>query len=448
MDEKKLVEEIVSSAQRQGVEVEAYVRVGRETQIQVDQGKVEKLSHATNKGLGVRILRDGREGYAYTSDFSPESVTRTWKSALELANVVDEDEFRKLPVLEKVPEDDLEIHDPVIAATSIEEKIKFALDVERAALGFDKRVVLTNRCSYIDHDYQVYLANSNGFSAGYDHSVAVSFLIAIGRDEDDTATGLGFGVSTFASDLNSEAIGREAGSNAVRLLAGKPVPTQQGTVVFSPQVAAQLIAFLAQALTADAMQKGRTFLLDKMGETIASDNVSVVDNGLLPRGLGTAPFDGEGVPRRATRLIDEGILQAVLHDSYTARKDGVSSTGNAARASHRQPAVLAPSNFYLQPGNLAAEDIIANVDKGLYVLNTMSVGGINPTSGDYSAAARGIWIENGELKTPVNEVTIAAPMSKMLKNISAVGEDLRILPTMGAIGSPTIRIDGMMIGGK
>jgi PmbA protein len=196
------------------------------------------------------------------------------------------------------------------------------------------------------------------------------------------------------------------------------------------------------------MQKGRTFLLDKMGETIASDNVSVVDNGLLPRGLGTAPFDGEGVPRRATRLIDEGILQAVLHDSYTARKGGVSSTGNATRASHRQPAVLAPSNFYLQPGKLAAEDIIANVDKGLYVLNTMSVGGINPTSGDYSAAARGIWIENGELKAPVNEVTIAAPMSKMLKNISAVGKDLRIVPTMGAIGSPTIRIDGMMIGGK
>jgi PmbA protein len=448
MDYQQLVEKVVADAVKDGVEVEAYLNIGQETNILVDRGKVEKLSNAGQKGLGVRILVDGRQGYAYTSDLSEASVERIWKAATKLVEVSDGDEYRQLPPFENVPDVDLEIHDPMISKTPLEEKIKFARQVEQAAMDVDDRVMATNRCTYIDRVSSVFLANSNGFSGAYDRTVAVSYLMAIGRDDSESTMGLGFGVSSFLDDLDPKVIGEEAGNIAVSLLGGKPVPTQEATVVFSPNVGAQLIAFIARALSADAMQKGRSFLLGKMGESIASDIVGIVDNGLLPRGISSAPFDGEGVPRRATRLIDEGILQSVLHNSYTARKADVSSTGNAARSSHRSPAILAPSNFYLQPGTTSPDDVIAGVNKGLYVLNTMSVGGIDPVSGDYSAAARGIWIENGELQGPVNEVTIAAPMSQMLQSISAVGRDLRIVPTFGAIGSPTIRIDRMTIGGR
>jgi PmbA protein len=448
MDEIKLAQEIVSKVANQGAEAEVYFRVGHETEIQVDQGKVENLSHAGNKGMGVRIILDGSEGYAYTSDFSPESVEKAWQSAFELAKVGDQDPYRSLPQPGVILDEDLEIFDGTLAHTPIAEKIAFALEVERAALGFDKRIVLTNRCTYFDHDITVFLVNSKGFSGSYKQTRAASYLNAIARESEFTSMALGMGASTHMADLDAQEIGMEAGRNAIRMLGGKPVPSQEASVVFSPLVASQLVTFLSLALKADEMQRGRSFLLGRMGEDVASDIVSLLDNGRLKRGLASVPFDAEGVPSRATKVIDEGILQGVLHNSYTARKAGLESTGNATRRSHRQPPELFPTNFYLQPGELTPEAILSGVESGLYVLNTMTTGGINPVSGDYSVAARGIWIENGEFVRPVNEVTLAAPMDQMLKQVSAVGNDLRFVPMYGVFGSPTIRIDGMTIAGK
>jgi PmbA protein len=448
MDEIKLAQDIVAKASTKGAEAEVYFQIGHETQIQVDQGKVENLSHAGNKGVGVRVIVDGSEGYAYTSDFTPESMDKIWHSAYELAKVGDHDPYRGLPDPEQVPDEDLEIFDRIIAETPIDQKIAFALEVERAALGFDKRVVLTNRCTYLDHDISVTLVNSKGFSGNYRRTWIASHLSAIARERESTSMGLGIGASTFMADLNAEEIGVEAGRNAILMLGGKSVHSQEASVVFTPMVASQLITFLSLALKADEMQRGRSFLLGKMGEDVASDIVSLVDNGRLKRGLASSPFDSEGVPTRATKVIEEGVLQGILHNSYTARKDGMASTGNASRRSHRQPSDLLPTNFYLQPGQMSPEAILSGVDRGLYVLNTMTTGGINPVSGDYSVAARGIWIENGELVGPINGVTIAAPMDQMLKQISAVGNDLRFVPMYGVFGSPSIRIDGMTIAGK
>jgi PmbA protein len=448
MDEQKLAERIVAEASSQSAEVEVYVQSGRETRIQIDEGKVENLSHAGKKGMGVRVILEDSEGYAYTSDFSDESLSKTWKSAYQLAQVGDADEFRGLPDVEQMIEQDLEIFDASTAETPINEKIDFLLGVERAALGFDKRIFKTNRCTYIDEDEVVTLVNSKGFSGSYRRSYAASFVLAIGREGESTSMGRGIDAAIALTDLNAEEIGQEAARKCIQLLGGKAVESQEASVVLVPEIASQFITFLSLALKADDMQRGRSFLLGKMGQDVASDNVSLLDNGRLKGGLASAPFDAEGVPRRPTKLIEEGILQSVLHNTYTARKDGVKSTGNAARQSHRQPPALLPSNFYLQPGEIAPEEIISGVDRGLYVLNTMSTGGINPVSGDYSVAARGIWIEDGELVGPVNEVTIAASMEQMLKQVSAVGNDLRFIPIYGVFGSPTIRIDGMTIAGK
>jgi PmbA protein len=448
MDEIKLAQDIISKVSETGAEAEIYFQLGHETEIQVDQGKVEKLSHAGNKGMGVRIILDGSEGYAYTSDFSLESAEKIWQSAYELAKVGDQDPFRGLPDPGMLSDEDLEIYDGAVAQTPIDQKIAFALEVERAAMGFDKRIVLTNRCTYIDHDITVILVNSKGFSGSYKQSMAASYLNAIAREGDSTSMALGIGASTFLGDLSAEEIGIEAGKNAIRMLGGKPIPSQEASAIFSPLVASQWVTFLSFALKADEMQRGRSFLLDKMGQDVASDIVSLLDNGRLKRGLGSAPFDAEGVPSRATKVIEEGVLQGILHNTYTARKEGLESTGNASRRSHRQPPDLFPTNFYFQPGEMSPEAILSGVERGLYVLNTMTTGGINPVSGDYSVAARGIWIENGELVGPVNEVTLAAPMGQMLKQVSAVGNDLRFVPMYGVFGSPTIRIDRMTIAGK
>jgi PmbA protein len=450
MDYLEFAKDIVNKAGAEGVEVEAYVNIGKETNIEVARGEVEKLSQSGSKGLGVRVIAaGGRVGYAYTSDFSPDGVERTWKGALAIAQSVDADENRALPGSGPLDAADLDIYDPAVAAIQPEEKIEFAKRIEQAALDYDPRVVMTNRCVYTDGIESVYLANSKGFAGQFQRTFIGGYVFAIARDEDGgMANGMGIDFSTKRADIDAEAIGREAAERAVAQLDAAPVETQTATVVMDPLVSSEFLMYLSMALTGEAMQRKRSFLLDKIGQDVASDMVSVIDDGRLPGGMASAPFDGEGVPTRATRLIDEGVLQQVIYDSYSAKLDEAESTGNAQRGSHREKPSLRLSNFYLQPGQQSPDEIIAGVENGLYITNSMSVGGINPVSGEYSIGASGMWIENGKLTKPVKEVTVAASMSDLLQNVTAVGNDLRWLPFYGVVGAPTIRIENMTIGGK
>jgi PmbA protein len=446
VDYLQLSRDIAKLGQAAGVEAEAYIKVGVECEIKVSRGNVQQLSQAGSKGLGVRVIDDGRVGYAYTSDF--DDVDSAWQAALELSRVSDPDPDRTLPEPQPIPDEDLEIYDPAVESTPVEHKVELAKAIEQAALEYDERIAATDWCTYFDEITRVYLANSRGFAGQYARSVVAGYLLAVGRDPDGQTTGLGYGVSPFLAEIDPAEIGAEAAQKAVRLLGGRPVDTQQVTVVFDPTTAAELVGWLAQALTAEAMQRERSFLLGKMGQAVASDRVGLLDNGRLARGFASAPFDGEGVPTSATKLIDEGLLLAVLQDSYTARKEGVGSTGNAGRGSHRSLPRLSPSNFYLQPGPDSPESIIAGVERGLYVISTMNVGGINPVNGDFSVGASGLWIERGQLGIPVTGVTVSSTLPEMLENITAVGNDLRFSPMMGAIGAPTIRVEAMMVAGR
>jgi PmbA protein len=447
-DYLQLAQDVVRRAAARGVEAEAVVMNEQETLIQVDRGQVEQLSQSGSKGLGVRVIDGGRVGYAYTSDFGPASIEETWQAAVDLARVATPDEHRVLPEPQPIPDEDLEIWDPELPAVPTKDKIAFAKRVEQAALDYDPRVAMTNYCTYQDAIAHVYLANSRGFAGSYDRTVAVSYVVGIGRDEGGQTMAFGLSASNFYRDLNAEDIGREAGQRAVQILGGQPVETQIATVVLDPMVASEILSYLSLALTAEAMQRGRSFLIDKMGQEVGSDKVSLLDNGRLKRGLASAPFDGEGVPTSATRLIDEGVLQNVIYDTYTARKGGAASTGNAQRGSHRGLPRLAPSNFYLQPGTLSRDEIIASVDRGLYVTRVMQTGGTDPITGDCSMGASGLWIENGQLVKPVTDITVATTLPDLLQNIVAVGKDLRVVPLFGAVGAPTIRVEGVTIGGK
>lgn len=448
MNYLELARSVVAQAGQRGVEAEAFVNVGQESQIVVDRGQVEKLSQAGQKGIGVRVIRQGQMGYAYTSDFSPASLTRTIDAAIALSEVADGDPYRSLPAPQPLPDDNLEIYDPAIVALSAEEKVAMAKAMEQAALAYDPRVILTNRCTFLSTSGTVAIANTNGIAGSYEKVFIGGYLMAMAADESDRSMAFGFGFGSKLADFDPVAVGRDAGRKAVGMLGGKPVPTQKATVVYSPFAAVSIAGALSRALGADAIQRNRSFLQGKMGETVASDMVTLLDNGRLPGGIGTRPFDDEGVPTGATRLIDEGVFQAVLHDHYTATRDGTaSSTGNASRSGHGGVPHLAASNFYFQPGPQSAEEVIAGVESGLYVETVMNTASINPISGDYSVSAKGYWIDGGKLSHPVNEVTIAIPLQEMLRNVSAVGNDLTFVPMFGALGSPTLRVDGVMIGG-
>ena len=447
MNYTELAQRVVNQATNDGVEVEAYIAVGSETNIQVRGGAVEKFSYAGSKGLGVRVIKAGQMGYAYTSDFSDESIAKTIATALTLSEVADADEHRRLPDPKPLSDEDLAIYDSSLLAVDAETKVAFQKAVEAAALAYDERVQVSIMNSYIDGISEVYLANSKGFHGSYNSTFAGAYIMVMAVDESDRATGFGLQIGRSLNDIDAATVGRQAAEQAVNLLGGKPVPTQTATVVYHPVAATALLGAISQALTAEAMQRNRSFLQGKLGQTVASDVVTLLDNGRLPGGLATRPFDDEGNPTSATRLIDEGVLQAVIYDAYTADRDGTNSTGNAMRGSHRAAPSLAPSNFYIQPGPDDADALIAGVEKGLYVINTMNTHSINPVSGDYSVSAQGFWIENGKLTHPVNNVTIALPLGQILQNVRAVGNDLTFLPFGGAIGSPTIRVDNVVIGG-
>ena len=449
MDYLKFAQDVVSRAVERGVEAEAYINVGQKTEVNVDRGVVEKLSQAGSKGLGVRVIRDGRMGYAYTSDFGANSIEKTIEAAVALAEVADSDEYRSLPAPQPLPDDDLDVYDQAIVDLPIGRKVEMARRIEKAAFRYDERIVLTNRCTLLSQYGSVAIANSKGIAGSYDKSFIGGFVMAMAADENDRSMAFGFDFGSRLADFMPSAIGKDAARKAVGMLGGKPVPTQRAPVVYSPMAATSVLGALSRALGAGAMQRNRSFLEGKIGQTVAADMVSVLDNGRLPGGIATRPFDDEGVPTVATRLIDEGVLQTALHDHYTATRDGTaSSTGNASRRSHASMPTLDASNFYFQPGHETPEEVIGGVEQGLYVESVMNTASINPISGDYSISAKGYWIENGELSHPVNEVTIALSMQELLQNIKAIGSDLTFVPMMGALGSPTIRVDGVMIGGS
>ncbi len=449
MDFLGMTQDLVDRASRSGVEAEAIIIQNYTTMVRVNAAQVQELSSAVSKGLGMRIIKRGRTGYAYTSDFSPTALEDTWRAARALADSADPDEYRTLPEMDTgAAVEDLRIFDGQLDTFAGEEKVAFVLDVERAALDYDPRIVATSFCTYQDGLSRVYLTNSRGFVGSYESTGVAAYLRAVARDEEGQTAGPGLGFSIFHDDLDAEEIGHEAARRALELLGGKPVESMTATVVMDPFVGAELLSFISQALTAESMQRGRSFLLNKVDQRVASHEVNLVDDGRLPSGFASAPFDGEGVPTSATRLITKGTLAQLLYDTYTAQKDGTRSTGNAQRNSYRDLPAPAPTNFYLEPSSHLLEELIAGIDRGLYMTNSMNTGGINPVNGDYSVGASGLLIEGGEIVGPVTGVTVAGNMQDMLRNVSAVGADLRFIPIYGSIGAPAIVIEGMTIGGR
>ncbi|MEW6065414.1 MAG: TldD/PmbA family protein [Bacillota bacterium] len=423
---------------------EAYLLSSKDLSIEVRNGEVETMKLAEDRGLGLRVITGGRVGFAYTTEFSAGGLDQVVHQALANGANTEPDEFYTLPEISaKYP--DLDIYDPAIRASTVENKIKMAVEMENTARAFDKRIKIIESSSYQDAEIEVSVVNSLGMQAHYQGAYCGIYLSLVAGEGEDSQTGFAIKYGLKFADLDPVLIGKRAAERAVRMLGAKPVKSQRAVVVLDPYIATSFLGLLSPALSGEAVQKGRSLFAGKVGQKVASDLVTVVDDGRLPGGIASAPFDGEGVPTSETILIEGGQLQGFLHNTYTAAKEGIRSTGNGVRGSFKSTPEVGTTNFFIRPGRAGAEQIIKEVKNGLYVTEVMGMHTANPISGDFSLGAAGIWIENGEFTKPVRGVAIAGNIMDLLGSVDAVGSDLEFF---GGKGAPTLRVSSMSLSGS
>ncbi|HZH04082.1 MAG TPA: TldD/PmbA family protein [Myxococcaceae bacterium] len=441
-----LAKKLVQRALKQGAQqAEAFLSAGRESSCRVRDGEIEDLTEATSKGVGLRVFVKGRLGFAFTSDFDPSSINAFVDQALRLAEAAAPNPLNGLPTRNELKTRvKLEgLFDAEVAALAPDWKVKAALEMERAGKDYDPRVSTFESVGAGENVVEVVVASSEGLLDGYAGTYVYLQASPVASDRGQLQTSYWVDVKRYLRELDSpESVGREAARRAVRMLGAKKIPSARVPVVFDPQMAAGFVRSVAGAASGDAVYKKSSFLAALKGERIAPSSVTLVDDGLLPGGIATAPFDGEGVPTRSTPIIDRGVLTNFLYDAFTARKAKARSTGNASRGYDSLPGI-GSHNLYLKAGDRVPEAIIAGVKSGLYV-TAMLGRGMNPVSGEYSRGANGLWIENGELAYPVQEVTVAGNALEMLQGIDAIGNDLEF---RGSTAAPTLRFAEMTVSG-
>lgn len=452
IDLESLAADVVAQARKAGAsDAEAVVREGDEFSVTVRMGQVEKLQESGSRGLGVRVFLGKRSASTSTSDLTPDGVRQAVRGAIALAKITEEDPFSGLPETGEfgsIP-DDLHLYFEDVYSLPGPQRIDWARRAEAAALAADPRITNSNGGSFDVSTGRKVLANSRGFMGSYRSSYAGGSTAPLAKDENgQMQRDFWYSSARRIGDLDTpESVGAEAARRALRRLGARRVPTQKVPIVFGPETARSLIATIFDAASGDAVWRSASFLAGKLGQSIAASSLTIIDDNtmLLPGGVGgygSSPFDGEGLPSRRTVVVEKGVLENYLLNTYTARKLKMKSTHNAARGLAGAPGIGA-GNLYLEAGTLTPEQIIADIPAGLYVTGLMGFG-TNLVTGDYSRGATGLWIENGQLTHAVEEVTIAGKLAEMFHNVTVIGNDLVF---RGSLASPTLRIDGMTIAG-
>ncbi|MBX5482535.1 MAG: TldD/PmbA family protein [Myxococcaceae bacterium] len=448
MNYQALAKKLVQRAARKGAtQAEAFIQVGRESSVRVRDGAIEDLTQATSRGVGLRVIAGSRLGFAYTSDFNPATLDAFVDRALQLASAAAPNRHNGLPKKADLEgrQDVGPLFDPAVANLPADWKVKTALEIERAAKAFDPRVTTFDSVGAGDHVSEVYVASTEGLSDSYQGTYVFMYAVPVATDgHGGLQTSYWVDYKRFLDELDTpEAIGTEAARRAVRMLGAKKVKSQKVPVIFDPLMAATFVGNVAAAASGDLIFKKSSIFVGRLGKKVGASGVTIVDDGLLARGLGTSPFDGEGVPTRRTPLIEAGVLKGFLYDAFTARKAGAKSTGNASRGYASLPHI-GFNNLYLERGDVSPETLIGEVKNGFYV-TAMLGHGANVVTGEYSRGANGLWIRDGELAEPVQEVTVAGDLLGMLSSIDGIGSDLTL---RGPVGAPTIRFSELTVSGE
>jgi PmbA protein len=414
--------------------------------VTVRMGEVEKISQAGEKRLGLRLFLGHSSASASTSDISKKSIEKLVDDTVTMARATAQDPDGGLPAVEMLARDlpELDLLDDSARNVSVDEKIQIALDTEKSALALDARITNSEGAEFSNQYGRVIYVSSHGFAGEYSGSTFGKSVSPVAQYNGTMQRDYWYSSNRkFAKLESSSHVGEKAAKRVLRRLGGRKVKTCELPIVFDPEMAASLLRNLASAINGYSLYKGASFLAGKLGAKIGSDLLNVIDDGTIAGALGSRPFDAEGLPIRKKTVVEKGELKTYLLDTYSGKKLGMASTGNASRSVGEPPGV-SPANFYLLPGKDSPEQIIGSVKSGLYVTEMIG-SGVNMLTGDYSRGVAGLWIEDGELAFPVEEITIAGNLKDMFHNIEMVGDDLDM---RGRVVAPTLKISRMTIAGE
>lgn len=433
---------------RAAEDIEAFLTHQREFEVKAYLGEAETVASAEPRGAGVRLLTNNRAGFAYTTDLSSAGLSAVVEQARMNAQSSTEDEAVGLARGAVAYEEVDGLLDHAQPDVSPEEKVAFAIELEKATRSFDPRITVVEEAGYSDSDSEIAIATSTGVSGSYRRTDAWCYAVAIAEEGDDTQVGFEFDLARGLSALDPRDVATRSAQRALGVLGATKIPSARMPVVFDPYSAGQFLGVIGGVLTAEAVQKGRSLFAGKLEVTVAADGLSLVDDGRAQGAPGAAPWDAEGTPTQRTPVISDGILRSLLYDIPSARREGRSSTGNAARAGFKSGPGPSPSNMAFVSTGETADEVLRKAGRALLVQDFHGVhSGANPVSGDFSVGATGRLLVDGELGAPVKEVTIAAPMLDILRGIVAVGDDRRWLPFGGSYGGATTLVAEMTVGG-
>ena len=430
-------------AAESGEAVEAYAEESRRTEASALRGEVEGLEFSESRGVGVRVIRGSRLGYAWAADPDADEVRDIVRRARENSALAAVDEHNVLPgpaSWTSIPE----MFREASAAVPTEEKTRLALDLEARATSRDPRVTKIDEAQVGDAVSRVAIASTTGVEAEYGRTDAWCLAVTLAVEGDETQTGFSYRIARGLDELDWEVLADEAVERGARMLGAAKPATVRVPVVLDQFAAMSFLGVLAGALSADAVQKGRSLFANLVGEQVGSELFTLVDDGTNVEGPGAAPFDDEGVPSGRTELFTKGVLNGFLHNAYTAHKGETTSTGNGKRG-YRSPPSVGTSNFYLDAGDTPRDELLSRAESGVLIQDVSGVhSGANPISGEFSVGATGLRIAGGALGEPLREMTIASTLPEMLKAIAGVGDDLRFF---SSVGTPSVLIGEMTLAG-
>ncbi len=425
-------------------EGELFINRRTSTSIEVRDGEVEALEVEELLGAGLRLLSQGRMGFAFTGDLSPGGFEELLRGALDNARAAEPDEANSLPEPRASYQGE-DRFDPEVLERELSEKVELARLLERAARDEDPRIKKVRSADYQEAFRETVILNSRGLGVELKGTILQAALMLTAEEGGEHETGWDLELSRTSAGIDVRRVARRAARMALSLLGARPLKTRKAPILLSPRVAGELLGILSDSLSADSVLKGKSLLAGKVGERVAAPGLTLIDDGLLPEGPFSGRADGEGVPMQRTPLIEKGVLLGFLESTYTARRRGCASTGNAVRRTHEIPPKVDITNLFIPPGGATEEELMREADRGLYVLDIMGAHTGDPISGDFSLGASGFWFEGGERAYPVRGVTISGNLLEVLRAIEGVGDNLRFF---GPSGSPALLLGPLTIGGR